>query len=116
MTTKEEREDEEEIAVSPEDEAKIRDADDGWMDFDFGRPPDIYVEPPSSPPPAKLKFPSAPVVGEAKPLRAKIDDALRQIEEVHRETHAHDEEIARLGEETRRLIDEMLRALNLKAA
>lgn len=49
-------------------------------------------------------------------LSKAIDETLRQIEETRQQTRAHDEEMARLREETRRLIDEMLRDLNLKAA
>lgn len=49
-------------------------------------------------------------------LADAIDSKLRQVEEVRQKTHADDEEIARLGAETRGLIDEMLRDLNLKAA
>jgi selenocysteine lyase/cysteine desulfurase len=49
-------------------------------------------------------------------LDEAIGDALRAVEEARREAHSHDAEIARLGEETRRLIAEMLRDLNLRAA
>jgi hypothetical protein len=46
-------------------------------------------------------------------LTAAITKILKEVEQVRRETRAHDEEIARVGEETRRLIAEMQRELNL---
>jgi RNA recognition motif-containing protein len=49
-------------------------------------------------------------------LEGEIDAALKEIEARRLEARAYDEEIARLGEETRRLIDEMMEELNLKAA
>jgi hypothetical protein len=53
---------------------------------------------------------------EEERLMSAIDEALRGVDEMRRQARAHDEEIARLGEETRRLIAEMQHDLNLKAA
>lgn len=49
-------------------------------------------------------------------LLQEIDAALREVKRLSAEAHVHDEEMARLRKETRGLIDEMLRDLNLKAA
>jgi hypothetical protein len=49
-------------------------------------------------------------------LLAAVGTTLRKIEAVRAATRKDDEEIARLGEETRRLIGEIQRELNLKAA
>ena len=53
---------------------------------------------------------------EEAALAGEIDLALRRVGEALWEAHRHDAEIARLGEETRRLIAEMQRDLNLRAA
>jgi hypothetical protein len=45
-----------------------------------------------------------------------IDLTLIRVRSAREEAHGHDEEIARLGEETRRLIAEMQRDVHLKAA
>ena len=52
---------------------------------------------------------------EARLIEA-IDLTLGKIEQARLESRSHDQEIVRLGEETRRLIGEMQRDLNLKAA
>jgi hypothetical protein len=49
-------------------------------------------------------------------ILGEIDGALREIKRLSSEAHVHDEEMARLRKETRGLIDEMMRDLNLKAA
>jgi hypothetical protein len=49
-------------------------------------------------------------------LFSEIEDALRRIKETRAATRGYDEEMRRLGEETRSLIAEMQRDLNLKAA
>lgn len=72
-----------------------------------GSAPALFVEIPG-----RLEV-EAPV--EEKLLK-EIDASLREVKRLSAEAHAHDEEMARLREETRSLIDEMLRDLNLKAA
>ena len=57
-----------------------------------------------------------PVHEEEEKLNAAIDDALLKVEQTRLVARSHDEEMRRLGEETRGLIAEMLRDLNLKAA
>jgi hypothetical protein len=58
----------------------------------------------------------APSPSDDLALSAAVDAMLRRIEELRRETHTDDEEMARLRQQTRNLIDEMMRDLNLKAA
>jgi|SRR5215218_1470276 len=53
---------------------------------------------------------------EDERLSSAIDAALKKIEAQRLEARDYDEEIARLGKESSRLIAEMLRDLNLKAA
>ncbi|MDT5268298.1 MAG: hypothetical protein QOH49_484 [Acidobacteriota bacterium] len=57
-----------------------------------------------------------PAASESSRMLAEIDDALLEVKNISSEMHRHDEDTARLRQETRRLIDEMMRDLNLKAA
>ena len=49
-------------------------------------------------------------------LCAEIDSMLQQVEEAREATRRDDAEMARLSEETRRLVKEIQRELNIKAA
>ena len=63
-----------------------------------------------------LLGPLQPAADESSKLLTEIDEALREVKNITSEMHRHDEETARLRLETRRLIDEMMQELNLKAA
>ena len=90
MKAKEKRKAQEEVEESPEDGKVL---------------PRRYV-----------RTPSGSFVPADGRLLSAVGATLRKIEELRAATRKDDEEIARLGEETRRLIAEMQRDLNLKAA
>lgn len=63
-----------------------------------------------------VRTPSGSFLPADERLLSAVSATLRKIEAVRAETRKGDEEMARLSEETRRLIAEMMRDLNLKAA